>query len=232
MKKQVLSMLLAAGMLSSYVAVPGMVQAKAASPEDSLVANYQFNGNWQDSVHPGTVGTGEGSSQPTLVTDDTRGEVMKSGSGKSWIKTDNPLYGEDLSGGFTVSAWIDANAVDTWLGIWSFSSGTGNADGFYGMSSNGSIYFNDNPGAATYQDMKEFGGTVTKDGGWEHVTVVMDNQQIRMYKDGALVKELTPSTQGVNPGKGTDYMLDFVSTTQFIYLGTASRRPYRFFERV
>ena len=222
MKKQVLSMLLAAGMLSSYVAVPGMVQAKAASPEDSLVANYQFNGNWQDSVHPGTVGTGEGSSQPTLVTDDTRGEVMKSGSGKSWVKTDNPLYGEDLSGGFTVSAWIDANAVDTWLGIWSFSSGTGNADGFYGMSSNGSIYFNDNPGAATYQDMKEFGGTVTKDGGWEHVTVVMDNQQIRMYKDGALVKELTPSTQGVNPGKGTDYMLDFVSTTQFIYLGTAS----------
>ena len=67
MKKQVLSMLLAAGMLSSYVAVPGMVQAKAASPEDSLVANYQFNGNWQDSVHPGTVGTGEGSSQPTLA---------------------------------------------------------------------------------------------------------------------------------------------------------------------
>ena len=148
---------------------------------------------------------------------------MKSGSGSGRIRTDNPLYGKDLSeSGFTVSAWIDANKTDTWNGVWSFASGAGNSDGFYGLSTNGSVYFNDNPGAATYQDMKEFGGNITENGGWEYITVVMDTEQIHMYKDGALVYELTPSTQGVHAGEGTPYMLDFIEGAQYMWFGTAS----------
>lgn len=187
--------------------------------EDNLVAHYRFDGDFQDS-NSSSTGTTEGTSLPTIIEDSTRGQVMKSGSGKSWVKTDNPLFGDDLSQGFSVSAWVDANAVDTWLGAWSFSSGPNT--GYFGQSTDGSLFFNDNPSSATYQDMKEFGGTLTADGGWEYITVVMDSQQISMYKNGALTRQLTPSTAGAIPGEGTSYMLDFVSEWEYLYFGTAS----------
>ncbi len=223
MKKRILSLLLAGGMILTSLTLPGPAASTAeAAAGDSLVAHYGFEGDFKDSIN-GSEGTTVNSNAPTLVTDDERGQVMKSGSGSGRIRTDNPLYGKDLSeSGFTVSAWIDANAVDQWLGVWSFASGAGNSDGFYGLSTNGSVFFNDNPGAATYQDMTQFGGNITKDGGWEYITVVMDTEQIHMYKDGALVYELTPSTQGVHAGEGTPYMLDFIEGAQYMWFGTAS----------
>ena len=223
MKKRILSLLLAGGMILTSLTLPGPAASTAeAAAGDGLVAHYGFEGDFKDSVN-GSEGTTVNSNAPTLVTDDERGQVMKSGSGTGRIQTDNPLYGKDLSeSGFTVSAWIDANAVDQWLGVWSFASGAGNSDGFYGLSTNGSVFFNDNPGAATYQDMTQFGGNITKDGGWEYITVVMDTEQIHMYKDGALVYELTPSTQGVHAGEGTPYMLDFIEGAQYMWFGTAS----------
>ena len=223
MKKRILSLLLAGGMILTSLTLPGPAASTAeAAAGDGLVAHYGFEGDFKDSVN-GSEGTTVNSNAPTLVTDDERGQVMKSGSGSGRIQTDNPLYGKDLSeSGFTVSAWIDANAVDQWLGVWSFASGAGNSDGFYGLSTNGSVFFNDNPGAATYQDMTQFGGNITKDGGWEYITVVMDTEQIHMYKDGALVYELTPSTQGVHAGEGTPYMLDFIEGAQYMWFGTAS----------
>ena len=223
MKKRILSLLLAGGMILTSLTLPGPTASTAeAAAGDSLVAHYGFDGDFKDSVN-GSEGTTVNSNAPTLVTDDERGQVMKSGSGTGRIQTDNPLYGKDLSeSGFTVSAWIDANAVDQWLGVWSFASGAGNSDGFYGLSTNGSVFFNDNPGAATYQDMTQFAGNITKDGGWEYITVVMDTEQIHMYKDGALVYELTPSTQGIHAGEGTPYMLDFIEGAQYLWFGTAS----------
>ena len=223
MKKRILSLLLAGGMILTSLTLPGPAASTAeAAAGDSLVAHYGFDGDFKDSVN-GSEGKAVNSNAPTLVTVDERGQVMKSGSGTGRIRTDNPLYGKDLSeSGFTVSAWIDANKTDTWNGVWSFASGAGNSDGFYGLSTDGSVYFNDNPGAATYQDMKEFGGNITKDGGWEYITVVMDTEQIHMYKDGALVYELTPSTQGVHAGEGTPYMLDFIEGAQYMWFGTAS----------
>ena len=223
MKKRILSLLLAGGMILTSLTLPGPTASTAeAAAGDSLVAHYGFDGDFKDSVN-GSEGTTVNSNAPTLVTVDERGQVMKSGSGTGRIQTDNPLYGKDLSeSGFTVSAWIDANAVDQWLGVWSFASGAGNSDGFYGLSTNGSVFFNDNPGAATYQDMTQFAGNITKDGGWEYITVVMDTEQIHMYKDGALVYELTPSTLGVHAGEGTPYMLDFIEGAQYLWFGTAS----------
>ena len=223
MKKRILSLLLAGGMILTSLTLPGPAASTAeAAAGDSLVAHYGFEGDFKDSIN-GSEGTTVNSNAPTLDTVDERGQVMKSGSGSGRIRTDNPLYGKDLSeSGFTVSAWIDANKTDTWNGVWSFASGAGNSDGFYGLSTNGSVYFNDNPGAATYQDMKEFGGNITENGGWEYITVVMDTEQIHMYKDGALVYELTPSTQGVHAGEGTPYMLDFIEGAQYMWFGTAS----------
>ena len=223
MKKRILSLLLAGGMILTSLVVPGGTASVAeAAPSDSLAAHYTFDEDFSDSVS-GSTGQQVNANAPTIVTDDERGGVMKSGSGTGRVQTDNPLYGMDLSeSGFTVSAWIDANAVDRWLGIWSFASGTGNSDGFYGLSTNGSVFFNDNPGAATYQDMTQFAGNITSDGGWEYITVVMDTEQIHMYKDGALVHELKPSTLGVHAGEGTPYMLDFIEGAQYLWFGTAS----------
>ena len=219
---RILSSVLAGGMVLSSLVVPGMVREAEAAPSDSLAAHYTFDEDFSDSVS-GSAGQQVNANAPTIVTDDMRGGVMKSGSGTGRVQTDNPLYGKELSeSGFTVSAWIDANAVDQWLGVWSFASGTGNSDGFYGLSTNGSVFFNDNPGAATYQDMTQFAGNITADGGWEYITVVMDNEQIHMYKDGALVYELKPSTLGVHAGEGTPYMLDFVEGAKYLWFGTAS----------
>ena len=226
MKKRILSLLLAGGMILTSLVIPtGGASTVEAAPGDNLVAYYKFDGDFKDSVDSSIEGTPANTNVPTTATDDVRGGVMKSGSGKGRIMTENPLYQTDLSSsGFTVSAWIDANAVDTWAGVWSFSSGDSDLDGFYGLSTNGSLYFNNSPrqGTTTYQDMKEFGGNITADGGWEHITVVMDTQKIHMYKDGALVYELTPSTLGNSSGQGTPFMLDFVETTKYIWFGTAS----------
>ena len=219
---RILSSVLSGGMVLSSLVVPGMVREAEAAPSDSLAAHYTFDEDFSDSVS-GSAGQQVNANAPTIVTDDMRGGVMKSGSGTGRVQTDNPLYGKELSeSGFTVSAWIDANAVDQWLGVWSFASGTGNSDGFYGLSTNGSVFFNDNPGAATYQDMTQFAGNITADGGWEYITVVMDTEQIHMYKNGALVYELTPSTLGVHAGEGTPYMLDFIEGAQYLWFGTAS----------
>ena len=226
MKKKILSLLLAGGMILTSLVIPtGGASTVEAAPGDNLVAYYKFDGDFKDSVDSSIEGTPANTNVPTTATDDVRDGVMKSGSGKGRIRTENPLYQTDLSSsGFTVSAWIDANAVDSYNGVWSFSSGDSDLDGFYGLSTNGSLYFNNSPrqGTTTYQDMKEFAGNITADGGWEHITVVMDTQKIHMYKDGALVYELTPSTLGNSSGQGTPFMLDFVETTKYIWFGTAS----------
>ena len=224
--KRFLSLLLAMGIIIAS-ALPSTGQRvlaadASASAAESLVAHYKFDGNFKDTSSDST-GTAEGGAAPTLTSDSVRGQVMKSGSGFSWIKTSNPLYEQEELDGFTVGAWVKANAVDTFNGIWSISSGTGDTNGFFGLSTNGSLYFNDNPSNPTYQDMKEFGGTITT-GDWAYITVVMDEEKISMYKDGLLVKELIPSTPSDSAlvGEGAPYMLNFVSQQQFLYFGTAS----------
>ena len=215
-------MLLAGGMILTSLVLPEGTASKAeAAPGGSLVAHYKFEGDFVDSTGDGEGERFNGSTGGTEVSiadNDERGKVMKSGNNKNWIRTANPLHGTDLSG-LTVSAWIDANAVDTWLGVWSFSSGTADTNGFFGMTTNGSLYYNSNPSNADYQDMKEFGGTITANGGWEYITVVMDQSKIYMYRDGALAKELTPST---NRGTSAAGMLEFVAETEYLWFGTAS----------
>ena len=125
-----LSLMLAMGtVLASVLPSAGqrvLAVGASSSAAERLVAHYKFNGDFNDTCSNsfGTTETMEGGTQPTLVSDSTRGQVMQSGSGKGWAKTANPLQGKDLDG-FTVGAWVKANAVDTWNGIWSISSGTG-----------------------------------------------------------------------------------------------------------
>ena len=224
--KRFLSLILAMGtVIASVLPSAGQRILAVSSPgsaAESLAAYYKFDSNFDDTCSEST-GTAEGGAAPTLTSDSVREQVMKSGSGFSWIKTSNPLYKQEELDGFTVGAWVKANAVDTFNGIWSISSGTGDTNGFFGLSTNGSLYFNDNPSNPTYQDMKEFGGTITT-GDWAYITVVMDEEKISMYKDGLLVKELIPSTPSDSAlvGEGAPYMLNFVSQQQFLYFGTAS----------
>ena len=219
MKKRILSLLLAGGMILTSLTLPGQAASTAeAAAGDNLVAHYKFDGDFKDSVK-GSTGETVNSNTPTLVTDDERGQVMKSGSGSGRVRTANPLQGQDLSNGITVSAWIDVNSVNTWNGVWSFASGASDTDGFFGLSTNGSLFYNSNPASPSYQDMTQFGGTITADGGWELITVVMDQSKISMYKDGALAKTLTPST---NLGDTAADMLEFIADTKYIWFGTAS----------
>ena len=223
MKKRILSLLLAGGMILTSLTLPGPAASTAeAAAGDNLVAYYKFDGDFKDSVSDseGEVYTGQdGGNAPTIIADDERNSsVMKSGTINGWIRTANPVKGLDLSG-ITVSAWIDANAVNGWDGVWSFASGEGDTDGFFGMSTNGSLYYNSNPASPSFQDMQSFGKTITAAGGWEYITVVMDASTIYMYKDGIFAKQLTPST---NLGHTAADMLDFIAGTDYMWFGTAS----------
>ena len=81
MKKRILSLLLAGGMILTSLTLPGPAASTAeAAAGDSLVAHYGFEGDFKDSIN-GSEGTTVNSNAPTLVTDDERGQVMKSGSG-------------------------------------------------------------------------------------------------------------------------------------------------------
>ena len=123
-----LSLMLAMGtVLASVLPSAGqrvLAVGASSSAAERLVAHYKFDGDFNDTSSDST-GTAEGGTAPTLTSDSIRGQVMKSGSGKSWIRTDNPLHGKETLDGFTVGAWVKANAVDTWNGIWSISSGAG-----------------------------------------------------------------------------------------------------------
>ena len=130
-----LSLMLAMGtVLASVLPSAGqrvLAVGASSSAAERLVAHYKFDGDFNDTSSDST-GTAEGGTAPTLTSDSIRGQVMKSGSGKSWIRTDNPLHGKETLDGFTVGAWVKANAVDTWNGIWSISSGAGGS-GSHGM---------------------------------------------------------------------------------------------------
>ena len=73
MKKRILSLLLAGGMILTSLTLPGPTASTAeAAAGDSLVAHYGFDGDFKDSVN-GSEGTTVNSNAPTLVTDDERG---------------------------------------------------------------------------------------------------------------------------------------------------------------
>ena len=119
------------------------------------------------------------------------------GDSRATIRTDNPLYNKTGLTGFAVSAWINADAVNSFRGIWSFSPGVDEgADGYFGLSTTGTLFYNKSARTPDFLDMYDFENTITADGGWEYITVVMDQTTVSMYKDGMLVKTITPSTSG------------------------------------
>lgn len=227
MKKRILSLLLAGGMILTSLTLPGPAASTAeAAAGDNLVAYYKFDGDFKDSqsdsegTEPSDSGEG---TKPSIVEDTERGKVMNAdGDSRATIRTDNPLYNKTGLTGFAVSAWINADAVNSFRGIWSFSPGVDEgADGYFGLSTTGTLFYNKSARTPDFLDMYDFENTITADGGWEYITVVMDQTTVSMYKDGMLVKTITPSTSG---GHGASDMLEYIESTPYIYFGTAS--PY------
>lgn len=227
MKKKILSLLLAGGMILTSLVIPtGGASTVEAAPGDNLVAHYKFDGDFSDdkSDSEGTEPSDSGAgTKPSIIEDTERGRVMNAdGDSRATIRTDNPLYNEESLTGFAVSAWINADAVNSFRGIWSFSPGVDEgADGYFGLSTTGTLFYNKSARTPDFLDMYDFENTITADGGWEYITVVMDQTSISMYKDGSLVRTITPSTSG---GHGASDMLKYIESTPYIYFGTAS--PY------
>ena len=227
MKKKILSLLLAGGMILTSLVIPnGGASTAEAAPGDNLVAHYKFDGDFKDAEsnsegsEPSDSGAG---TKPSIVEDTERGQVMNAdGDSRATIRTDNPLYNKTGLTGFAVSAWINADAVNSFRGIWSFSPGVDEgADGYFGLSTTGTLFYNKSARTPDFLDMYDFENTITADGGWEYITVVMDQTTVSMYKDGMLVKTITPSTSG---GHGASDMLEYIESIPYIYFGTAS--PY------
>ncbi len=224
MKKRILSLLLAGGMILTLLTLPGQPASTAeAAPADSLVAHYDFEGDFEDSVNAGTRGTAVGNNSPTIVDDAERGQVMDATGGTSsgMIRTENPLYGEADLEGLTVSAWIKADAVGEYAGLWSFSGGNSVTDGYFGQASNGRLYYNLNAQTPDFDDMTEFDKKISTDDGWTLITVVMDQTHVYMYENGKLSGSLQSIT---SLGNSTSSMLDFIADTPYLWFGTAS--PY------
>ncbi len=225
MKKRILSLLLAGGMILTSLALPGQTAsvAEAAGITEGLAAKYEFEDGFKDSVNTDVTGEIVGdTAQPQIIDDSVRGKVMDAtGNSTATVRTENPLYKASNLQGVTVSAWINADAVNAWKGVWSFSQGSDREAGYFGMASNGRLYYNRSVANEDYVDMNGFDGTITDNGGWEFITVAMDQSKISMYKNGTLAEEATPTTSG---GHTVSDMLAFITETPYIYFGSAA--PY------
>ena len=223
-KKRILAVLTAACVAATTI-IPGMSTVTAADIQDTLAADYAFDGNLNDSVNPATAATAVGTNAPAVANDDIRGQVLSSKASSNssrYLKTENPLYNKaDLADtGATISFWINPESIATYAGLWCFSDG----QGFYGMAGNGRIYYNNlaaevSGGTTSFQDMSDFDTILTAKSGWQFITVTLTGNSVSIYKNGALQRSIVPRS---NTGETGADMLKYIASVKQLNFGLAS----------
>ncbi len=216
----------------------GMAQADGYM--NNIVAYYNFDdatiANYYDSSETGTPSYTTGTESltdaeaPTLVTDDTRSsQVLHTNFGyteigKSYLAMPNPLYGETLTDGFTISFWLNnvsANIYDTMFSFYSDNDG-----GRLCVGGGGYISYNDWLGHYIDIDWPSDALTVNIPANtWTYVTLTISSTEgAQLYFNGNLVSfqtvsgsvSLTLDTISEFPWSGA---VEFIPTLSYLYLG-------------
>ncbi|MCI8360637.1 MAG: hypothetical protein HFE86_04790 [Clostridiales bacterium] len=189
-----------------------------ADVTDGLVAQYTFEGNWKNSLNRDETATAHGSS--ALAQEEGRGQVAKVGGG-SRVAFPNPLYGQALSDGLTISFWAKGDTMGDYECLWSASDNINFvwlAGGpYFGYSgSRGYIDMNkpDNVPGAT--DKLRYLQT----GRWYHLTTTITESEAVVYVNGKpFLSTADPNyTAGYNPEDLTR-VLDLLRQARTIQLG-------------
>jgi arabinan endo-1,5-alpha-L-arabinosidase len=148
---------------------------------------------------------------------------------ESYVKIPNPLLGQTLEEGATISFWVKRTDNNLWDALFGFVNGTAR---FY-MTGNTYVGFNDGnvSGTNNWIDINHPGSvtpTHLEVGKWQLVTLVIAPRNITLYVDGSrkAFARWNGSCNGrsVNSASGFDYgiILNHLSDASEFYLGRGS----------
>ena len=202
---------------------------------NGLVAHYGFDdtalsNSYNTSEHATLLNNGNGQ-VPTLET----GDAHRTGAyphlyfglngNESYIQVPNPLYGQTLSEGATLSFWVNRQDDNLWDALFGFVNGNAR---FY-MTGNTYMGYNDNAG--TWVDINHPNNVTTGNigsGEWHHVTLTLSRSTLTLYVDGtaAALTTWAGSCNGrdVSSASGFDFNLivDHLSNSSEFDLGRGS----------
>ena len=150
---------------------------------------------------------------------------------ESYVKLDNPLYGDSLPEGATISFWVKRTDNNLWDALFAFVNG--NAKLF--MTGNCYTGFNDNAGKwldINQPETRETGNIAV--GQWHLVTVVFSRKAtsssggITVYIDGTATKndkyngELDGKSVTTRSAFDYNFIVDHLAASQEFYLGRGS----------
>lgn len=100
-----------------------------SDPNSALLAQYSFEGNWQNTLNPSqsaTPGADGSGTVPNLAQDEEKGNVVQmyagSVSNDAYVSVANPLQGMELKDGATISLWVKSSSWDNYGFLWSAGS--------------------------------------------------------------------------------------------------------------
>ena len=150
---------------------------------------------------------------------------------ESYVKMDNPLYGDSLPEGATLSFWVKRNDINLWDALYGFVNGNAR---LY-MTGNTYTGFNDNAGK--WLDINHPSTVETTNiavGQWHLVTVVFSRKAtsssggVTVYIDGTATKndkyngELDGKTISTRAAFDYNNIVDHIAQSEEFYLGCGS----------
>ena len=202
---------------------------------NGLVAHYGFDdtaltNSYNTSEHATLLHNGNGQ-VPTMETGDTH----RTGSyphlyfgvngNESYIHIPNPLQGQTLTDGATISFWVERLDDNLWDAFFGFINGNAR---FY---MTGNTYLGYNDGSGTWVDINHPSNVTTGTighGEWHHVTLSLSRDALALYVDGTSAPLTTwaGSCNGneVSNASGFDFSLivNHLSNSSEFYLGRGS----------
>ena len=206
-----------------------------------MVAHYGFDdddlANTFDSEQKAALARRSTTKQPALEDGDPMriGQVVHLNAGavnrESYVKMDNPLLGDSLTEGATISFWVKRNDNNLWDALFAF------VDGSAKLFMTGNCYtgFNDNAGKwldINQPDTRETDNIAV--GQWHLVTVVFSRKAtsttggIAVYIDGAATKsdryngEVDGTTVTTRAAFDYNAVVDHLAKSKEFYLGRGS----------
>ncbi len=173
-----------------------------------LVAKYEFEGDWSNSLNPSQVAVpaAKNNALPTLETDSQQGKVVKLNSGGSGnysqVSFENPLYGTDIADGLTVSFLSKGIGYSDYEFILSATDGYNN---FFWLSGELYLGYTGSRGWIDANKPDNLPGSSDKlkymsNNTWDIVTVTFTDDEVVVYINGSpfLSTDDSNYTKGIN----------------------------------
>ena len=196
MKKRILSLLLAGGMILTSLVLPGGGASKVeAAPGDSLVASYSLDNSLEDGT-----GDADATAVVTGLSNYSQNPGYEAGFIGDAVRLGDfglKLNKTDLGKNFTVSMWIKPDGVFAENQVVAFL-GYHNPEKWIAVSGNKSNtsvckFWRGNG----YQTWHTFGTASINAGGWHQLTLTGEDTNVYAYLDGVLINSGNTATEGV-----------------------------------